>query len=66
MNYSRRGLVMNDTHGRIGLYSAHHQLSPCPCFVCTTVEIMVATIIILHVVIFQWLMDFPRGIFGVA
>ena len=64
MNYSRRGLVMNNTHGRIGLYSTHHQLKLC--FVCTTVEIMVATIIILHVVIFQWLMDFPCGIFGVA
>ena len=66
VNCSGRGLVMDDTHGWIGLYSTHHQLPPCPCVIHIIVEIMVATIIILHVVIFQWLMDVPYGIFVVA
>ena len=61
-----RALVMDDYHGRIELNLDHHQLPHCPCIIHTTIEVIIAIIIILQVAIFHWLMSFPRGIFGVV
>ena len=53
---------MDDHHGRMEL--SLNQLPLCPYVMHTTVENFVIINIILHVVMFRWLMCFPHGILG--
>ena len=53
VNWSKRGLVMDDQHRWTKINLSYHQLPLCPCVVHTTVKITVVIIIIvLHMAIF--------------